>query len=409
MFLVGRLRDPVPVQPVAHPVDLVAGGAARAVARRRARPAAAGRLRQGRARRLPRRHPGARPERGAPARLRRVHPRRAPPRRLVVPLEPAARRRSARRTTSAWCATSSSAWGEAGGDLAGQAGEGRPQPLRRAATRRRRGPRTGVGPRGRAAARGRSRGARGRPGGRRRRPRHRRGGPGGATGTPSSSGCSPRPAPTATGVVDVPLPSQPVGDRRSPGCATTPDAFARELARPMPRQPSPAARFGTRFHAWVEARFGQQDLLDPDDLPGRGDAGIDDEDDLAELIADASSAGRSPTGSRTRSRRRSRWCSPGRWCAAASTRSTDGARRRAGWSSTGRPTRVRTPTRSSSRSTGWPGPTLDAAYAARATSARPGVYYVRVTGRLVELGYRTFCGSARSSRDREGGMFGTTG
>ena len=63
-----------------------------------------------------------------------------------------------------------------------------------------------------------------------------------------------------------------------------PEAFARELARPMPRRPSPAARFGTRFHAWVEARFGQQSLLDPDDLPGRGDPGIDDEADLAELV-----------------------------------------------------------------------------------------------------------------------------
>ena len=63
-----------------------------------------------------------------------------------------------------------------------------------------------------------------------------------------------------------------------------PDGFAADLARPMPRQPSPAARFGTRFHAWVEARFGQQELLDPDELPGRGDAGIDDDDDLRELI-----------------------------------------------------------------------------------------------------------------------------
>jgi DNA helicase-2/ATP-dependent DNA helicase PcrA len=35
----------------------------------------------------------------------------------------------------------------------------------------------------------------------------------------------------------------------------------------------------------VEARFGQQSLLDPDELPGRGDLGIDDEDDLQELIA----------------------------------------------------------------------------------------------------------------------------
>jgi len=63
-----------------------------------------------------------------------------------------------------------------------------------------------------------------------------------------------------------------------------PDAFARDLARPMPRQPSSAARFGTRFHAWVEARFGQQLLLDPDELPGRGDSGIDDDSDLRELI-----------------------------------------------------------------------------------------------------------------------------
>ncbi len=52
----------------------------------------------------------------------------------------------------------------------------------------------------------------------------------------------------------------------------------------MPRPPSTAARFGTRFHAWVEARFGQQVLLDPDELPGRGDADIDDESDLRELI-----------------------------------------------------------------------------------------------------------------------------
>ena len=63
-----------------------------------------------------------------------------------------------------------------------------------------------------------------------------------------------------------------------------PESFARDLARPMPRAPSAAARFGTRFHAWVEARFGQQLLLDPDDLPGRGDADIDDDADLQELV-----------------------------------------------------------------------------------------------------------------------------
>jgi DNA helicase-2/ATP-dependent DNA helicase PcrA len=63
------------------------------------------------------------------------------------------------------------------------------------------------------------------------------------------------------------------------------DAFAQELARPMPRPPSRAARFGTLFHAWVEGRFKQQPLLDPDDLPGRGDLDIVDESDLDAVIA----------------------------------------------------------------------------------------------------------------------------
>ena len=43
----------------------------------------------------------------------------------------------------------------------------------------------------------------------------------------------------------------------------------------MPRPAVVLARFGT-VPAWVEARFGQQDLFDYDDLPGRADAGIDD-------------------------------------------------------------------------------------------------------------------------------------
>jgi DNA helicase-2/ATP-dependent DNA helicase PcrA len=85
-------------------------------------------------------------------------------------------------------------------------------------------------------------------------------------------------------VVDVPLPSSLSATALS-RLRSDPEAFAGELARPMPRQPSPAARFGTRFHAWVEARFGQQELFDPDELPGQADAGIDSDDDLAELIA----------------------------------------------------------------------------------------------------------------------------
>jgi DNA helicase-2/ATP-dependent DNA helicase PcrA len=71
-----------------------------------------------------------------------------------------------------------------------------------------------------------------------------------------------------------------------------PDAFAADLARPMPRQPSRAARFGTRFHHWVERYFdsrlpngglGQQQLVDLDDLPDRADSGTQDEQELRNL------------------------------------------------------------------------------------------------------------------------------
>ncbi len=83
--------------------------------------------------------------------------------------------------------------------------------------------------------------------------------------------------------VQVPLPSS-LSATSLARLRDDPEAFAAELARPMPRRPSPSARFGTRFHAWVETRFGQQLLLDPDDLPGRGDAEIDDDDDLRALV-----------------------------------------------------------------------------------------------------------------------------
>jgi len=65
--------------------------------------------------------------------------------------------------------------------------------------------------------------------------------------------------------------------------ATDPDGLARELARPMPRPPAPAARRGTRFHAWVESLFAPRPLLEPDDLPGAADDDIVDEADFAAL------------------------------------------------------------------------------------------------------------------------------
>jgi len=53
--------------------------------------------------------------------------------------------------------------------------------------------------------------------------------------------------------------------------ANDPEGLARDLARPMPRQPAPAASRGTRFHAWLESRFGQTPLIDLDELPDAGD------------------------------------------------------------------------------------------------------------------------------------------
>lgn len=62
-----------------------------------------------------------------------------------------------------------------------------------------------------------------------------------------------------------------------------PEEVARDLLRPMPRKPSAAARRGTAWHAWVEARYGQQSLLDPDDLPGSADESIISDEQLARL------------------------------------------------------------------------------------------------------------------------------
>ncbi|MFC7304973.1 UvrD-helicase domain-containing protein [Streptomyces monticola] len=84
-------------------------------------------------------------------------------------------------------------------------------------------------------------------------------------------------------VRDVPVPSALTASQVL-RLAADPDGFAQELARPMPRPPQPAARRGTRFHAWVESRFEALELpmLDPDDLPGT-DAEIADEEDLERL------------------------------------------------------------------------------------------------------------------------------
>ncbi|MFH8338518.1 UvrD-helicase domain-containing protein [Streptomyces sp. AM6-12] len=84
-------------------------------------------------------------------------------------------------------------------------------------------------------------------------------------------------------VTDVPLPATLTATQLL-RLAEDPDGLAQELARPMPRPPQPAARRGTRFHAWVESRYEELalPLLEPDELPGT-DAEIADEQDLEAL------------------------------------------------------------------------------------------------------------------------------
>jgi DNA helicase II / ATP-dependent DNA helicase PcrA len=62
-----------------------------------------------------------------------------------------------------------------------------------------------------------------------------------------------------------------------------PAGLARDLARPLPRRPAPAATRGTRFHTWVEGLFDDRPLLDPEELPGAEDDGAADDVELAAL------------------------------------------------------------------------------------------------------------------------------
>ncbi|MET9882491.1 ATP-dependent DNA helicase [Streptomyces sp. NPDC006430] len=92
-----------------------------------------------------------------------------------------------------------------------------------------------------------------------------------------------------TAVRDVELPAA-LSASQLLSLAADEQGFARDLARPMPRPPQPAARQGTRFHAWVESRFEELplpllDVLDPaTELPG-SDQEIADEADLDSLKA----------------------------------------------------------------------------------------------------------------------------
>jgi len=78
-------------------------------------------------------------------------------------------------------------------------------------------------------------------------------------------------------VREVPLPRRLTASQVV-ALARDPSALAQSLARPVPVRPEPQARRGSRFHAWVEQLYGAVPLLEPDDLPGAGDADLSDEE-----------------------------------------------------------------------------------------------------------------------------------
>jgi len=62
--------------------------------------------------------------------------------------------------------------------------------------------------------------------------------------------------------------------------AGDPQAFARDLRRPMPSSPALAARRGTAFHAWVEQHFARAAFVDLFDLPGSADDDFSGDEEL---------------------------------------------------------------------------------------------------------------------------------
>lgn len=77
-----------------------------------------------------------------------------------------------------------------------------------------------------------------------------------------------------------------------------PAKLAARLRRPLPYPPSPLARRGTAFHAWVQRWFGATRLLGLDELPGAADRDAADAPD-ADLIAMQESFLNSPWANRS--------------------------------------------------------------------------------------------------------------
>ncbi len=79
--------------------------------------------------------------------------------------------------------------------------------------------------------------------------------------------------------------------------ADDPQRLAAKLRRPVPRQPSTAARRGTLFHTWLEHHYQGDALLDLDELPGADERDALPEQSFEELrrsFLDSEWAGRVP-------------------------------------------------------------------------------------------------------------------
>ena len=233
--------------------------------------------------------------------------------------------------------------------------------------------------------------------GRGRAPGRRAGAPTAADAEPASSTWSRRPGrrvgrgaraaarrgPAATGrqSLGVPLPSS-LSATALARLRDDPDVFA---ARPGPADAAPAVgrRRGSAPGSTPGSRraSGSSSSSTPTTCPAAADADIDDEDDLQELIGLFEEGPFARPDPGAPSRRRSRWCWPARWSAAASTRSTPTPRgRRLPRRRLEDQPRRRPPTRSSSRSTGVAWAELTGVPLERVRAA---FYYVR-TGDLVE-------------------------
>ncbi|WP_159450145.1 ATP-dependent DNA helicase [Demequina sp. NBRC 110056] len=72
-------------------------------------------------------------------------------------------------------------------------------------------------------------------------------------------------------------------------------AFADQLRRPLPQEPTAASARGNALHHWIEGHYGRPSLLEPDDLLERDSIAADEVEALRATFAASDWAGRQPT------------------------------------------------------------------------------------------------------------------